>query len=165
MLWRLTLAGIDVADRWSSVADRWEPHADGQSYPFNDWHAVMAYLGAGRSHALAQVLQLLRQAAASKGEPQEWARRYGLPLSEGFAAFWHQDYAAAVQHLYGARSIVNGFGGSHAQRDIIDLTLMEAALRGGDLQLARSLANERYALKPASRMNRDFVARSSMLYV
>lgn len=160
LLWRLTLAGIDVADRWSSVADRWEPHADGQSYPFNDWHAVMAYLGAGRTHALERVLQSLRQAAVSSGEPQEWARRYGLPLSEGFIAFWRQDYAASVQHLYGARSIVNGFGGSHAQRDIIDLTLLEAALRGGDLRLARALANERYALKPASQINRDFLARS-----
>src|SRR5690606_33059527 len=102
----------------------------------------------------------LRLASAGTGESQEWARRYGLPLSEGFAAFWRKDYATAVQHLYSTRSIVNGFGGSHAQRDIIDLTLLEAALRGGDLRLARVLANERCALKPSSRMNREFLARS-----
>ncbi len=160
MLWRLTLAGIDVADRWSAVADRWIPHADGHSYPFNDWHAVMANLGAGRSQQVERILQLLRQASVGAGESEEWARRYGLPLSEGFTAFWRKDYATAVQKLHNARSIVNGFGGSHAQRDIIDLTLLEAALRGGDLHLARALANERCALRPAGRMNHDFLARS-----
>jgi tetratricopeptide (TPR) repeat protein len=160
MLWRLTLAGVDVGDRWSSVADRWERHVDGHSYPFNDWHAVMANLGAGRDQQVEQILQLLRQAAAGTGESEEWARRYGLPLSEGFAAFWREDYAGAVQQLRGARDIVNGFGGSHAQRDIIDLTLLEAALRGGPLHLARALANERCALKPNGRMNREFLARS-----
>lgn len=159
MLWRLALAGIDVADRWLSVAERWDLHADGHSYPFNDWHAIMANLGAGRDQQVERILQLLRQAAAGTGEPEEWARRYGLPLSEGFTAFWRKDYAVAVQKLHGARSIVNGFGGSHAQRDIIDLTLLEAALRGGELHLARALANERCALKPAGRMNREFLAR------
>src|SRR5690606_36247296 len=109
---------------------------------------------------LKQVVQSLRQTATGHEEPQEWARRYGLPLSEGFCAFWRQDYAAAARHLYGARSIVNGFGGSHAQRDIIDLTLLESALRGGDRQLAQALANERYALKPESPMNCGFLARS-----
>lgn len=160
MLWRLTLAGIDVGDRWAPVADRWEPHTDGHSYPFNDWHAVMANLGAGRTNRVEQILQSLRQASTGTQEADEWARRYGLPLAEGFTAFWRQDHAAAVSHLLGAREIVKGFGGSHAQRDIIDLTLLEAALSGGDLDIARALANERCALKPTSRMNRDFLARS-----
>jgi len=160
MLWRLTLAGIDVQDRWASVADRWQAHADGRSYPFNDWHAIMANLGAGRGDEVDRILHLLRQASAGSGDPQEWARRYGLPLSEGFVAFWRKDYATAVQRLRGARLIANAFGGSHAQRDIIDLTLIEAALRGGDRYFVRALAYERCALKPGARMNRDFLIRS-----
>ena len=162
MLWRLTLAGVDVADRWSSVADRWVSHIDGHSYPFNDWHAVMANLGAGRDEDAEHILEALRQASARTGELGDWARRYGLPLSEGFAAYWRGDHAAAVKRLLDARSIVNGFGGSHAQRDIIDLTLVEAAIAGGDFYLARSFANQRCALKPASLMNRDLLARSQM---
>lgn len=164
MLWRLTLAGVDVGDRWNSVSDRWIPHTEGSAYAFNDWHAVMANLGAGRRDEVERILRNLKQAAAATGEAAEWARRYGLPLAEGFDAFWRKDYSSAVRQLFAARAIVNGFGGSHAQRDIIDLTLLEAALRGGELQLARALANERCALRPNGRMNREFQARSQRDY-
>lgn len=160
LLWRLHLVGVELADRWESVADRWEPHVDGRSYPFNDWHAVMANLGAGRRKRAQEIIHYLRRARNDKGESEEWARRYGVPLSEGFAAFWNGDFKAAIDNLTGARRIVNGFGGSHAQRDIVDLTLLEATLRGGDAHFARALANERCALVPGGRMNRDFLVRS-----
>ena len=44
-------------------------------------------------------------------------------------------------------------GGSHAQRDIFQQILLEAALRGNRLPLARALAAERVSLKPRSRGN------------
>jgi hypothetical protein len=46
--------------------------------------------------------------------------------------------------------VASRFGGSHAQRDVITLTLIEAALRGRQLTLARALLSERTALKPES---------------
>ncbi|HEY0832404.1 MAG TPA: hypothetical protein VGE72_00735, partial [Azospirillum sp.] len=52
------------------------------------------------------------------------------------------------------------FGGSHAQRDILDLTLVEAAIRGGDAPLARALTAERDDLKPGSPANRTLTARA-----
>jgi hypothetical protein len=55
---------------------------------------------------------------------------------------------------------VNEFGGSHAQRDVIDWTLTEAALRGGLTSLAEALAHERLALKPHSPVNRAFLRRA-----
>ena len=58
------------------------------------------------------------------------------------------------------RFISNQFGGSHAQRDVIDWTLTEAAVRGGLAALAESLAHERLALKPESPINRTFLARA-----
>lgn len=160
LLWRLHLVNVDLAARWASVADRWERHVDGRSYPFNDWHAVMANLGAGRRQRVQEIIGYLQRASSDDGEPEEWARRYGLPLSKGFAAFWDGDFKTAIAQLSSARRIANGFGGSHAQRDIIDLTLLEAALRGGDAYYARALANERCALVPGGRLNRDFLARS-----
>ena len=36
------------------------------------------------------------------------------------------------------RNIAHRFGGSHAQRDVLDLTLIEAALRAGQHALART---------------------------
>ncbi|RXE47318.1 tetratricopeptide repeat protein [Chromohalobacter israelensis] len=160
LLWRLTLTGQDVGERWQELATAWDQHADGTFYPFNDWHAVMAYLGAGRDDRVEALLTTLR-ATRDQSETATWARRIGLPLVEGFVAFWRSDYTTATERLHPVRFIANTFGGSHAQRDIIDWTLTEAALRGGNRDLAEGLAHERLALKPHSPINRDFLRRAT----
>ncbi|MDI3324782.1 tetratricopeptide repeat protein [Pontibacterium granulatum] len=160
LLWRLALLDCDLADRWQELATMWDQHADGKLYPFNDWHAVMAYLGAGRSQEVERILTTYKALTSPVNQVEMWAQQVGLPLVEGFAAFWHGDYKQAAEKLYSARVIVNRFGGSHAQRDIIDWTLTEAALRGGLTDLAEALANERLALKPHSLMNRNFLSRA-----
>src|ERR1700736_618475 len=48
LLWRLEVYGVDVGDRWQSLADAWEPRSDEAWYAFNDMHAMMAFAGAGR---------------------------------------------------------------------------------------------------------------------
>jgi hypothetical protein len=160
ILWRLHMAGHDVGERWDEIAQAWDAHADGKTYPFNDWHAVMAYLGAGRETDVARIASALGEAKSASSEACPWGRQTALPLVEGFAAFWRGDYEIAADKLYGARFIANSFGGSHAQRDIIDWTLTEAAIRGGDRSMAEAMANERFALKPHSPVNRDFLRRA-----
>ncbi len=160
LLWRLQLTGTDVGERWSEVSDAWDQHADGRTYPFNDWHAVMAYLGAGRLGEVERILAAYRNHSTHGPETARWARQVSLPLVEGFRAFWQGKYEAAVERLHPARFIVNSFGGSHAQRDIIDWTLTEAALRGGLNDVAVSLAHERLALKPTSPVNQGFLNRA-----
>ncbi len=158
LLWRITLSGHDVGDRWTELAATWDAHADGRTYPFNDWHAAMAYLGAGRTGDVDRILSAYRSNGES--EVAQWGRRTAVPLIEGFAAFWRGDYSTAVDRLHPARYIANSFGGSHAQRDIIDWTLTEAATRGGMRDVGSALAAERIALKPHSPINRNFVLRN-----
>ncbi len=161
LLWRLTLLGRDQSVRWGEVAETWDQHADGKLYPFNDLHAAMAYLGSGRESEVERLLAAYRSNAAAESEVGAWARELGLPLIEGFQAFWHGDHETAVARLHPSRYIVNRFGGSHAQRDVIDWTLTEAALRGGFTDLAEGLAAERLALKPHSPVNRGFLRRAA----
>ncbi len=163
ILWRLHLSGYDVGDRWAEAASAWDAHADGRTYPFNDWHAVMAYLGAGREADVARITEALREAKGAPAEVAAWGRQIALPLAEGFAAFWRGDHEIAVSRLHGTRFIANSFGGSHAQRDIIDWTLTEAAIRGGERAMAEALANERITLKPHSPVNCDFLGRARSL--
>jgi tetratricopeptide (TPR) repeat protein len=158
LLWRLHLCGHDVAGRWQELASAWDNHADGRTYPFNDWHAVMAYLGAGRYEAVARLIAAWRREPTTQAE--KWGRAHALPLVEGFAAFWRGDHDTACALLHGARSIAFAFGGSNAQRDIIDWTLAEAAMRGGHDKLAEALAQERLAMKPHSPRARTFLARA-----
>jgi tetratricopeptide (TPR) repeat protein len=156
LLWRLNLAGHDVGNRWTELSQSWDAHADGVLYPFNDWHAAMAYLGAGRTKEVERLLNVY-QAGGNASEAGAWAQQTGLPLIEGFRAFWTGDYRTAVERLHRARYIVNSFGGSHAQRDVIDWTLTEAAIRGGLGDIAEALANERIAMKPHSPVNKRFL--------
>lgn len=162
LLWRLDLAGVDTGDRWDTVADTWAVHADGQQYPFNDWHAAMAYLGAGR---MAEVGALLARMTDPDrpGETALWARTTGADLIAGFTAFHAGNHAEAATRLLRTRAIVGQFGGSHAQRDIIDLTLTEAALRGNLTGVGRAMASERLALKPHSPLNAGFARRAEAL--
>ena len=159
LLWRLHLCGCDVGGRWLEVALQWEAVADGALYPFNDWHAVMADLGAGRHDMLAARITRMRLAAGSS-ETAAWIRDFGLPLINGFVEFWRGEYRLAVESLYAVRFITNAFGGSHAQRDVIDWTLGEAAVRAGMRDLATALAHERLALKPFNPLNRKLLQRA-----
>ncbi len=162
LLWRLELLGCEVGNRWQELATMWDQHADGHLYPFNDWHAAMAYLGAGRDEEVERLQTSFRSLSHSPAEVALWQQQTGLPLIKGFKAFWDGNYKAAVEYLYSARYIANSFGGSHAQRDIIDWTLTEAALRGGMTSFAEALANERLSLKPHSPMNLSFLSRATI---
>lgn len=163
LLWRISVSGHDAGDRWHELADAWDAHADGRLYPFNDLHAVMAYLGAGRRSSIDRVVAVQDEAANGVTDVARWIRAVGRPLVEGFVAFADGRYAAAVDALHPVRFVAHQFGGSHAQRDVIDWTLTEAAIRAGHREVARALAHERAALKPHSPVNRDFVARAAGL--
>jgi hypothetical protein len=163
LLWRLSLGGHDVGDRWHELADGWDDHADGRLYPFNDLHATMAYLGAGRQASVERLLAALRASASGQSDAARWSGVVGLPLASGFVAFWEGRYADAVTALHPVRFVANQFGGSHAQRDVIDWTLTEAAIRAGWPEVALALAHERAALKPHSPVNRGFLERAGRL--
>lgn len=161
LLWRMHLCGIDVGDRWQELSLCWDEHADGQLYPFNDLHAAMACLGAGRDRRLGELTEAMHASAAGSAETAQWIRGIGLPLIQGFTAFWRGEYQACVEALHPLRFVAHNFGGSHAQRDVVDWTLTEAALRANRPHVAAALVQERMALKPHSAVNREFARRAA----
>ena len=87
-------------------------------------------------------------------------REVGLPVCRALDAFGREDYATTIALLRDLRPHANRFGGSHAQRDVLTQTLIVAALKAGEHRLARALANERIALKPASASGHAYLARA-----
>ena len=150
MLWRLMLRGVDVGARWRPLAERWAPLADAGWYAFNDLHAMMAFVGAGDALAQQQLLDAQRRVLDDDRDNTMFTRDVGHPAARALQAFGQGDYTGAAALLRGIRGVAHRFGGSHAQRDLIDLTLLEAALRSGHRALATGLAAERQALRPAS---------------
>ncbi|WP_255581697.1 tetratricopeptide repeat protein [Cupriavidus sp. AU9028] len=148
MLWRLCLRGVDVGDRWKELADTWEARGAEGQYAFNDVHAAMAYLGDDRPAAFARLVAAMERAARGSGANAAMSRDVGLPVVEALIAYEARDYDRVIELLGATRLIAQRFGGSHAQRDVLNLTLIEAALRGGNTRLAQALAAERTELKP-----------------
>jgi len=147
LLWRLHLRGVDVGSRWQALADRWAPIATTGRYAFNDMHATMAFAAAGRTDLIRAVADAQQAVIAGEGESGAdnagFTAEVGRAATAAMAAFGDGDYAQTVELLRPIRHITHRFGGSHAQRDVIDLTLIEAAARDGQQSLADALRAER----------------------
>jgi len=162
LLWRLRLDGVDVGDRFDVVADTWAGAIDDVPswYVFNDVHAVMAFLGAGRREDAVAVIERLaadadRATATSPASNARMTAEVGLPVARGLLAFEDGRDTDAIAELWPTRRVFHHFGGSHAQRDAFERTLLEAAVRSGDTTLARRLIDERLAVRPTGRFALD----------
>lgn len=160
LLWRLRVIGHDVGARGSAAAEAWAERADGRTSPFADLHALMSELSAERVQAAEQRLGWMRDAARGVDEVGLCYRDVAVGLGEALLAFHRGAFADAADQLFALRQHVWRIGGSHAQRDVFEWTLTEAAIRGGQRDMALALAQERIAARPRSAVNRDFLRRA-----
>ncbi len=163
LLWRLGTLGCDVSDRWKEVAANWQGHADGRTLVFYDMHAAMAELGSGQQALVEHRLAVMRETASGRDERAAIYREAGVPLVEGLMAFHRGHHEEAVALLRPVRFDLWRIGGSHAQRDVVDWTLTEAAVRGGLRDVALALAYERLDTRPRSAVNRQFLRRAEQI--
>lgn len=159
LLWRLRLAGADTGDRFAPLATSWERAMTDGFYAFNNVHALMAMLGAGRAQEASRIVASLRETAESGGDNAAMAHEVALPLAQALCAFDAGRYDDAADKLHRIRGRAQRFGGSHAQRDLISVTLFEAAARAGRVGQAQALAAERLAHKPDSPWARSLAKR------
>lgn len=161
LLWRLHLLDVEVDGLFRDLVTRWPlAEDDAGHYAFNDVHAVMALVGAGelqRADAwLARCAQRVLAADESCRANHAMAREVGLPLMRGLLAFARDDFDAAACAMHAVRAIANRFGGSHAQRDVIDQTLLAASARGSHQARGRALLNERLMAKAITPLTRHW---------
>ena len=157
MLWRLSLHGVDVGERWGAIADGWAKFASRNDYAFSDAHAVMAFVGAGRKDAIAEVMDAQRKALESDVDNAEFISAVGADVVGGLVAFGEGDFATSTDRLRRVRNRSARFGGSNAQRDLIDLTIIAAAERGGEKRLAQALKDERRLAHPSFGVEADLL--------
>jgi len=157
LLWRLDLLGCEIGDRWQDLASLWEGHADGKCLVFTDIHAAMAELRSGQEALVERRLGAMRETGQSDVEAARLYRTVGIPVVEALRSFHRGAYGEAVTLLLQTRWDLWQIGGSYAQRDVVDWTLAEAAVRAGQRDVALSLAHERLAARPRSAPNRRFL--------
>jgi hypothetical protein len=150
LLWRLQLEGISVGDRWPPLARAWERLLAPGFYPFNDMHAIMAFVGVGDLARADQVVAALERVVAEGDRATtgwQMTSSVGLPVCRSLAHFGRGRYQQVLDDLLPVRTRVHEFGGSHAQRDAVERTLLEAAIRAGQTALALALVSERLAVR------------------
>lgn len=147
LLWRLKLEDVAVSDRWQTLADRYATQTHGL-LAFDDLHAVMAFMGAGRAEEAEAVIAAMAEAAMGEGDNAAATREAGLAAAQAIVAFERGDAVRACDLLRSVRNRAACFGGSHAQRDVLDLTLIAAARHAGETHLERALLAERARANP-----------------
>jgi tetratricopeptide (TPR) repeat protein len=156
LLWRLRLEGHREETRFTKLAQMWLHRLEPAFYAFNDMHAMFALVGAGWFDEAEKLLQR-RIAHLEQTNPKlnnlTMTRNIGLPVCRAILEFERQNYAEVVRLLYPIRRRIHEFGGSHAQRDVVLKTLIEAALRDKQFILAQALLSERIAVRPKSPYN------------
>jgi hypothetical protein len=120
-------------------------------------------LRSGQEPLIERRLAWMRETAASAVEAARLYRSVGIPIVEALAAFHRSAYAEVVELLLPVRFDLWQIGGSYAQRDVVNWTLTEAAVRAGQRDVALSLAHERLATRPRSAPNRRFLRQAEAL--
>ncbi|HEV8692353.1 MAG TPA: tetratricopeptide repeat protein [Ideonella sp.] len=161
LLWRMHLLGVDVGARFVELLRDWAPaDEDAGHYAFNDLHVLVALLGADE---LVRAESWIARCATRAMAPEDarrsnhaMAREVGLPLMRGLLSFAHGEADNAVASLHAARTQAQRLGGSHAQRDLIDQTLLAASARASHRHVGRALLNERRMAKPVTPLTRHW---------
>jgi hypothetical protein len=156
-LWRLGLYG-EAPPRAS-----WAPVRDfaAQAFPrpglaFADIHCALAYAGHGDAAGLARLAEAFREAARAGRLP---AGPGAAALAEGLGAFAAGDYEGAIALIEPVAGEVIRLGGSHAQRDVFEETLIQAYLRTGRGARAADILRRRLDRRPSVR-DRDWLVRA-----
>jgi tetratricopeptide (TPR) repeat protein len=153
LLLRLELHGIPVGDRWQALAGKVRDRAGEHILTFVDAHFMMALAAAGGDAADGMLASLKDYAGAGKGTNAAVSAAVGLPVCRALLAHRRGQYAEAADLLAPIRDRIHRMGGSHAQRDIFAQVLVDAATRGGRLDLARLVLDERLAANPGNAWN------------
>jgi len=121
LLWRFRIDDRPVEPRaWRSLVDLAE-RVSRPGFVFGEIHAALAYAACGNGSALAKLCDGLR---ALDGRGQPIAGSVALPLVQGIAAFAAGDHAGALGHLEPVDGEAHRIGGSHAQWEIFEETML-----------------------------------------
>jgi tetratricopeptide (TPR) repeat protein len=126
LLWRIELHDGNPGARWEELASAWAPHVTDGFCTFNDLHAMLAFIGARDWNLARRLERELAHRQSKRTRHGETTRRVGLPACRALIAFGRGDYRRAISLLASLPALSHRIGGSHAQRDVLHLTLLRA---------------------------------------
>lgn len=165
LLWRLQQRGVAVGERWDELADKAATLGRDHMLIFADAHYLLALAATGRTAEARALLDSLKRFAGGSGTEEEVARDIGLPLGQAILAHADGRHGEAVEALLPHRAALRRLGGSHAQRDLFEQLLIDAAVKAGEAKVARALLSERGETRRDNAWNRAMTAAAAQLHL
>ncbi len=139
LLWRAGLAGYDpTTARWQKLREYGE-----QTFPkpmvFIDAHGGLPYAALGDQAGLQRHIDLVHELAEKGRLP---AGTVGATLTEAFGAYANGDWSKTISTLEPVLDEVVRIGGSRAQRDLINNTLLAAYIKDGRPEAAHAMVEQ-----------------------
>lgn len=130
LYWRAEMAGLAVSpNRWARLSDYAARAFPAPALGFADIHAALAHAMAGQDEPLVKIIEGAKGPAADQV----------APCASAFRAIARQDWTGAEAALLPVMADHARLGGSRAQRDLLDYTLLHALIRQGKAGEARRL--------------------------
>jgi hypothetical protein len=154
-LWRAELAGQPrSAGLWHEVHDHAMRSFPQAGIAFADVHTMIGCIAVGNADALGQRADEIRQRIADGRYP---AGEVVIWIAEGLAAFAAERWSDAIAALERALPQTVRIGGSRAQRDLVDLTLLATYLKAHRPEAASRLIERRAHLPRLLNVVPDYV--------
>ncbi len=136
-LWRSELAGHPRdAARWAKLVDYAREKIPRPGFSLADWHVALALAASGDDTALEDWVRAI-EALVEAGRYPSGAT---IPaVARAFAAFQRGDHAAAIDLIVPMLPERERMGGSRAQVDLVEATLLRAYLNAGRVAEAERL--------------------------
>lgn len=159
LLLRLETAGLSCGERWDALAEQAKILIDSRGLTFGDVHALIAFGMASDGENLRRLTRSISSyASATDTYDSKAAARISVPLAQAFDAHRKQDYGRAMHIVLDAQPNFAAMGGSNAQRDILDIFLIDCAMSANKQNLARVLIEDYLDVRPHSIPMRERLA-------
>ncbi|MDG2356111.1 MAG: tetratricopeptide repeat protein [Paracoccaceae bacterium] len=151
LLARLEFFGVNVGERWKSLAIVSEEKIGDHVLCFTEPHYTMALGRTGKQNQISkQVGSLEKLQQSTNRDNSRTVETLAIPICLAIRDYYRGDYLSTVRRLMPIRYKYQPIGGSHAQRDVFNIYLIDAAIKSKQHDLASSLLSERVALHPNS---------------
>jgi hypothetical protein len=140
-LWRWELAGYPRdAEAWRMMHDLANASLPNAGVAFSDMHIALAQAVAGNDAAMEEHARRMEDLARQGRYP---SGSFVPTAARAFTAFERRDFSTAIDALEPIIGELERIGGSRAQLDLVEFTLLKACLSADRLDDARRLLRER----------------------
>lgn len=130
LLMRLELRGVDVGERWQSIAKICAGRTNDHANPFASAHDAMVLAAVDEFTLIDELLASMRVHGSDKTSTvSNVTRSLGIPLVKAILAHRKGEHDYVVELLWPIRRSFSQLGGSHAQRDVFFQILVHSAIQ------------------------------------